>query len=877
MAKIILDDIQGGYNLAKINSNFEKLQEELNNRVLYRNPPSGEPNTLEMDIDANQKRIYNLPSPTTNFEAVTVDYLNNLIAALQELGSLASLARTNTHFFTAIGGETTITLPFDYVTGSDTTWVYKNGIKLVLTTDYQEATSTTITLTDAAIAGDEYEIVALGSVVGQRDNVFVSITPYSFTASGGETVITVPTYTIGVDNISVYLNGLRQIKGTDYTESSATTITLTSPLIAADVVHGDVGTVISNEATANILSYVNVKEAGALGDGIANDQPALQSAINTLVAAGGGTLYLPKGRYYVPNTARLVISGSINIVGDGMNESVLVYDDQVAAARKDFIVSQTTAPAVNVTFRDFGIEGSWGDGGVFTERSHLVSLNSVTGNVTVERCRFSKSHFMAMIINGAKRVRVSGCEFFRIRRDGCRPVSCQNVLVEGNYFKDVNDDAVAVHTQDSTSAPKDTQIIVTNNHIEDSQGIVCLGAKKTVISNNVLNRALTRAIRVGTDNSGAEGNTAALAISITGNIITDVIRGQAIDASYGNRGDWIYVSGRAPTVAPGLGFVGQGNGSGGIVAPFDYFYTNNTDSSAPHPGSWNIRISGNICMRTLKAATNYSDYGFGTRYSKVGPVDPAIALSDLRDKEQIIVEEHCQGLVITDNILFGSKGGIFLDGVSGSAYFSWKDVVINSNKISAFDSTGILVEGEGTASIQGNLIDGDPLHEHADRGANGTWGAGFANHSAIWINGCNSTIIGNEIRNVGQVFRGSATTVALWDNILSANPVSNTGYNASNVGIGAYNNPNDLGKFIIEDGDPASATYGQVLNICLNSSSALPASGKYIKGHFVRNNTPVELGSASSKYVIYGWIRLTTGSGHVLNTDWLEQRVLTGN
>jgi hypothetical protein len=59
--------------------------------------------------------------------------------------------------------------------------------------------------------------------------------------------------------------------------------------------------------------------------------------------------------------------------------------------------------------------------------------------------------------------------------------------------------------------------------------------------------------------------------------------------------------------------------------------------------------------------------------------------------------------------------------------------------------------------------------------------------------------------------------------------------------------------------------------------TARPSSGSWEVGDYARNIGPAELGSASSKYIILGWARLTTGSGHVLNTDWFECRALTGN
>lgn len=52
------------------------------------------------------------------------------------------------------------------------------------------------------------------------------------TAVGGETVITVPTYTVGANQLVVAIEGNVQYLGTDYTETNSTTITLTTALTA---------------------------------------------------------------------------------------------------------------------------------------------------------------------------------------------------------------------------------------------------------------------------------------------------------------------------------------------------------------------------------------------------------------------------------------------------------------------------------------------------------------------------------------------------------------------------------------------------------------------------------------------------------------------
>lgn len=58
-----------------------------------------------------------------------------------------------------------------------------------------------------------------------------------------------------------------------------------------------------------------------------------------------------------------------------------------------------------------------------------------------------------------------------------------------------------------------------------------------------------------------------------------------------------------------------------------------------------------------------------------------------------------------------------------------------------------------------------------------------------------------------------------------------------------------------------------------NAGTAAPTTGTHFAGDWVRNSAPAEAGSASSKYVISGWICTVSGTPGT----WLEQRTLTGN
>ncbi|MCA3171187.1 MAG: hypothetical protein ING20_10610, partial [Burkholderiales bacterium] len=80
---------------------------------------------------------------------------------------------------TATAGQTLFTLGYSYVTGTNAMAVYKNGARLITGTDFTETSSTSVTLTMAAISGDEYTFIG-----GQDVSSSFSGTNVSFIQAG---------------------------------------------------------------------------------------------------------------------------------------------------------------------------------------------------------------------------------------------------------------------------------------------------------------------------------------------------------------------------------------------------------------------------------------------------------------------------------------------------------------------------------------------------------------------------------------------------------------------------------------------------------------------------------------------------------------------
>jgi len=621
----------------------------------------------------------------------------------------------------------------------------------------------------------------------------------------------------------------------------------------------------------------NVRDFGAIGNGVADDRNAFQSAFNAANTAGGGIVYIPKGRYRKSDTANNIwtIYSNTSLVGDG-DQSVIFFDDRSTQARSgnDMIQTNPDAETQNIEFKDFKVEGT-----LLTELTTSNQKQCFTGTringLRFENVTMFGLRYMATAFNLVKNGVFNNNRLEYISADGLRTTSSQNVVFSNNNFKSVCDDCIAAHAYNADS-PRAGSFVVTGNTIEASQGIKLLGAKEVLISNNVIRRSLRSPIWIETTgSSNIEGQTNLLSIVVTGNTICD---------SFGNRGVnsaiyFNYQDGRskqALSQQPGVS-----------TSPYEYNYLASINNGTTvKSGMFGVIISNNIISRTLGNVAEYSSFGYGQLFDRVTSgfwSDPAF--NDSTELAHgIVFSNGINGLNISNNVVSGTSfTGILLNNSANSNILDYTNCTVSSNSIIDTKGIGLYVNGSGSGvggsqiSITDNIFDIDPYFKHAGHNSNNTWAATTSTYGMYANFVIGLYLSGNTFKNCANTGLGiSSSTLPSGANYIYADFTSG-GLNDAGTNLGVRLIPSLRNTVVIPIiGDPTSATYGQIRNTILLSSNTQPSTGYYIQGAFVQKSTATVAGTSPNQYVVTGYWRLTTGNSHVANTDWIETRSLTG-
>lgn len=713
-------------------------------------------------------------------------------------------------------------------------------------------------------------------------------------ATAGQTVfnLTTVTYTPGINNLSVYVDGEYQ-NFSNYSETNPTSVTFFSGLTLGAIVDFVVISInsLSGTADATNVTYIpqgagattttvsnklketiSVKDFGAIGDGVTDNTTAFQNAFNYANSLGGCTIYIPPGRYRKADTAgsRWIMYSNTTLMGAGAS-SVIFFDDKDTVARSgnDMLYFNNVT---NIAFDNFKIEGTALVYTNETNQKQCLTGENVVG-LRVTNLIIEKLRYMATAFGYATNVYMSGNQLDYIVRDGLRTVASDNVIITNNILRRVTDDCIAVHSLDAETVPG-AGVVISNNVIEACQGIKVLGAKFVTVTGNVLRRCLRGPIDIDIPATGVEGNTHQFSIDVSNNNISDTFGNLGINYT-------IFVRQNIGKSAGGLGtFPGVNS------IPYAYNYNNNIDSGTPVIlGQFGIRIANNTINRTLPDGVLYSSWGYGEMFDRNTTnfiSDPTVT-STYFQTHGIVVTAPITSMQISGNNISGTGTGfsaILMSIVGSTNRQDYSDTVISYNNIIDCPGAGINLSTLGSGSgakqivITNNVFDLDPYFRATSHNSDNTWTSATALPAIYTVNTIGILAGGNSFKNCSESGLNSGAVEELYPNIVYSD-FAGSFDNSSNKGVRFL--PAANSNIIIPiNGDPTSTTFNQIANSVLVKASAKPTTGRYVAGHFVKAVPVTVSGSGGSQYIITGWLRLTTGSGHTLNTDWSEIRCLTG-
>jgi hypothetical protein len=719
------------------------------------------------------------------------------------------------------------------------------------------------------------------------------------TATAGQTVfnLTTTTYSPGTNSLSVFVDGVNQYgPGAQYAyvETDNDTVTFVNGLHVGALVKFTTSQLNSSGLQANAfqVSYtppftnsvgtnvgdklaqtVSVKDFGAVGDGVTDDTAAIQTALNTATAAGQAVIF-PAGNY-LSTTGGVTLSPGVVIIGEG--QGITTFTLANAATLAYFTYSGANALPGTYQFSSFTLTGSW-----LTDPTQnglaLVVLNFAPTPSPISVVKFndveiSYSRGFGIVTDVTARTEAINCWVHHINRDGIYFNDSQDKVYINCLIEHTADNGISGHVvAPFTSTPVVSRLTIQNCRLIDTYGASFIGVSEATISNVYCARSKGIAFRIGVyEIATSLGFVSSRHVSIKNLVIEDTIN-QSVDGT-GTAAVGLQIG--SYSASGGLANIPLRPTTGGVIIPPEpYIYNLGTSTNTvtvPNGAGWDIQA---IIRQTLPAVTNYSDWGFGDMFGQNGLIDPQITdanlgiqgivlFGGLRDARiQAIVEPRSGGVLITSP---SSPDYLFQNVVfENCSFVRCVGNVINTDAVSV-DVQDI--------KFLNCWFDVDPRFESTQRATSG------GDYTGAWTFTATTAIVQGATNIDGITFEGCHfrncqsldTTQAsgnpvnyLGLNYLHCNP-GNVGGSSANVGIGVVKPAGGNFAYVVEVCDPRqTATYNNVITAQYFDAASIPTTGTWVRGAFVRNNTPVV---ASSK-VTLGWARITTGSANVNGTDW---------
>ena len=219
-------------------------------------------------------------------------------------------------------------------------------------------------------------------------------------------------------------------------------------------------------------SGTDVREFGAVGDGITDDTAAFTLAVNSLPSTGG-TIIIPRGSYALKNWT--ISDDGVNIQGAGAGFAAVGYGTRLCptddAASTDEVLKISGVATFGVNVRDVFFDNIANDG---SAKSDAMVATNGTG-WRFQTCRFAAATASGVLFSSVVDGVVAdstdaggffGCSFY----SGGISIASAHTRVDSCYFNG-NDKVTAITVQGIAAGTATTGTTISNNRIETYTGV----------------------------------------------------------------------------------------------------------------------------------------------------------------------------------------------------------------------------------------------------------------------------------------------------------------------------------------------------------------------------------------------------------------------
>jgi len=240
------------------------------------------------------------------------------------------------------------------------------------------------------------------------------------------------------------------------------------------------------------ISYYNIRDFSATGDGIAYDTKSIQKAIDSCYEAGGGVVYFPPGDYlistlFLKNNVTLYLESSATILG---SQDIKDFDIPYLIYAKEVQNAKVTGPGT--------IDGQgeifWKGKSRPYNRPDVMILIENCNNVLLEDVTIRNAPHWTVSVSGSEYVNINGItiinDYEAPNTDGIDIITSSNVFIT-NCFIQSGDDCICLK---NLSKNRPTENIIVTNCIIMSQdaalklGTESLGDIRHCVFNNIVIR-----------------------------------------------------------------------------------------------------------------------------------------------------------------------------------------------------------------------------------------------------------------------------------------------------------------------------------------------------------------------------------------------------